>query len=236
MVIVKDRNLQSSPFGLPKKLPNGGQKRSLVHLVHERIMRSLDEGSLAPGDRIVASEVAAQLGSSRAPVREALHVLAGQGLVELLPDRGAMLRPMSRRDLAQIYETTAPVAAIGLKGAAQRIREGDNAERILAAMESIRNAAQATPRVRFYLAMNEYHYLANSIARKPFVDFVMRALNIEYWNRLLTEAIDLEQHAPQYVRTYERLTDAVLEGDARSAEAIMLFHADWCISLLVERD
>ncbi len=186
MVLVKDRNIQSSPFRPPKKLANGGQKRSLVHLAHERIIRSLDEGSLAPGDRIVASEVAAQLGLSRAPVREALHVLAGQGLVELLPDRGAILLPMSRRDLAQIYETTAPVAVTGLQGAAERIGEGDNAQRIRAAMDRIRDAAKTTPRVRFYLAMNEYHYPANSIARKPFVNFVMRALK----HRILEQAAD----------------------------------------------
>lgn len=222
------------PFGAPKQLSEGGTKTSLVQQVYSVIMDSLDAGEIRPGSRIVAFELAARLGVSRAPVREALAVLAGQGLVELLPDRGARLREMSHRDLAGVYEVVAPVAALGLKAATARMGEGDNAARVAAAMDRIRDARSLAPRFSFYLVLNDYHYLINAIADKPAVDFVLRALNIEYWNRLLAQAIDLEKHADQYVRNYARMTDAVLAGDARAAEAIMLHHADWCVSLLTE--
>jgi DNA-binding GntR family transcriptional regulator len=221
------------PFGRPKQLSGGGTKTSLVQRVYETIMEALDEGEIKPGSRIVASELAQRLGLSRAPVREALAVLAGQGLVELLPDRGAMLRPMTPHDLAEIYEVSAPVAAMGLKGAARRINEGDNAERVAEAMREIRVAAKdVAPGFGFYLVLNDYHYLVNGIAERPYVNFVLRAMNIEYWNRLLAAAIDLNRHAAQYVENYQRMTDAVLAGDERAAEAVMIFHADWCVSLL----
>ena len=221
------------PFGSPKQLSDGGTKTSLVQRVYETIMEALDAGDLKPGSRIIAAELAQRLGLSRAPVREALAVLAGQGLVELLADRGAILRPMTRHDMAGIYEVCSPVAALGLKGAALRIHEGDNAARVQAAMEAIQAAAkEVAPRFGFYLVLNEFHYLVNEIAGMPYVDFVLRALNVEYWNRLLATAIDLDRHADQYVRNYQRMTDAVLAGDPRSAEAVMLYHADWCVSLL----
>lgn len=223
----------SLPFGSPKQLSNGGLKTSLVQRVYETIMDALDNGSLKPGSRIVASELAQRLGLSRAPVREALAVLAGQGIVELLPDRGAMLRPMTQHDLAGIYEVSAPVAAIGLRGAALRIGEGDNAARVTEAMAAIKAAGKdVAPLFGFYLVLNDFHYLVNAIAEKPYVNVVLRAVNIEYWNRLLANAIDLDRHAGQYVRNYQRMTDALLAGDAGSAEAIMLYHADWCVSLL----
>lgn len=225
--------LSGLPFGPLKQDAGGGTKTSLVRLVYQAIMASLDAGELEPGSRIVASELATRLGFSRAPVREALAVLAGQGLVELLPDRGAMLRRMSARDLAAIYEVSAPVAAVGFREAAHRIGRDDNAGRIAAAMAAIRAAGDETPpSFRFFLVLNDFHYLANAIAEKPYVDFVMRALNIEYWNRLLTVAIDLNSHAAKYVANYQRITDALLAGDAKSAEAIMLYHAGWCASLL----
>ena len=221
------------PFGSPKKLSGGGIKTSLVQRVYETIMESLDSGAVKPGSRIVASDLAAHLGLSRAPVREALAVLAGQGIVELLPDRGAMLRPMTMLDLAGIYEVSAPVAAVGLKEAALRIGQGDNAARVAAAMAAIEQAAkEIAPRFGFYLVLNDFHYLINAIAEKPYVDLVLRAVNIEYWNRLLAQAIDLDRHAEQYVRNYRRMTDAILAGDAAAAEAIMMFHASWCVSLL----
>lgn len=221
------------PFGTPKRTSDGGLKTSLVQQVYETIMTALDSGKLQPGSRIVASELAATLGLSRAPVREALAVLAGQGLVELLPDRGAMLRPMSPRDLAQIYEVSGPVVAVGLRAAAARIDQGDNAARVRDAMDQIRRAGHVdAPGVGFFLVLNDYHYVVNAIADRPFVDVVLRSVNIEYWNRLLVSAIDMRVHAPHYVRNYQRITDALLDGDADSAEAVMRFHTTWCASLL----
>ncbi len=223
----------SLPFGSPKPMSDGGQKTSLVQRVYETIMASLDSGAIAPGSRIIAAELAQQLGVSRAPVREALGVLAGQGLVELLPDRGAILRLMNANDLVQIYEVSAPVAAVGLRAAAGRIGEGENAARVTAAMAAIREAGDSPdPGIGFYLVLNDFHYLLNLIGEKPYVTSVLRSINIEYWNRLLVATIDLRQHAAHYVRNYQRIADAVLDGDGRSAGEIMRYHADWCITLL----
>jgi len=221
------------PFGASKVTAGGELKMSLVERVYQTLMAAMDRGELAPGSRIIAAEVAQQLDLSRAPVREALAVLAGQGLVELLPDRGAVLRPMEQHDLAEMYEVLAPIAALGLKAAAGRAQDGDNPALIRAAMAAIREAA-ANPGegVAFFQALNNFHYVANAIAQKPYVDFVMRMMQIEYWNRLLVAAIDLDRHAPQYVTNYQRLTDALLESDSRSAEAVILHHVDWCVRLL----
>ncbi|MFN3472697.1 MAG: GntR family transcriptional regulator [Blastomonas sp.] len=221
------------PFGASKVTPGGELKMSLVERVYQTLMAAMDRGELAPGSRIIAAEVAQQLDLSRAPVREALAVLAGQGLVELLPDRGAVLRPMEQHDLADMYEVLAPIAALGLKAAAARAQEGGNPALIRAAMVAIRDAAaKPAEGVAFFQALNNFHYVANAIAQKPYVDFVMRMMQIEYWNRLLVAAIDLDVHAPQYVINYQRLTDALLERDSRSAEAVILHHVDWCVRLL----
>ncbi|MDD3800102.1 MAG: GntR family transcriptional regulator [Novosphingobium sp.] len=221
------------PFAAPKQLADGGLKTPLVQQVYDFIMDSLDAGELAPGSRVVASVVAQRLGLSRAPVREALAVLAGQGVVELHPDRGAILRPLGRRDLAAIYEVTAPVASIGVRVAAERIHEGDNAERVRASMEAIHQAGHSmSPKVGLYLLLNEFHYQLNEIAERPYVDFVMKATSIEYWNRVLANEIDLDRHWPKYLENYQRMTDAILAGDGPSAVSVMQYHANWCIGLL----
>lgn len=230
-----DAGTGGHPFGAPKQISGGGTKTPLVQRVYQTIMDSLDAGEMPPGSRIVASELAQRLGLSRAPVREALAVLAGKGLVELLPDRGAMLRPMSAHDLAGIYEVSAPVAAIGLEAAAYRIHEGNNAKDVREAMAAIRLAAQEPhPGIGFFLLLNEFHYLVNGIAEKPYVTLILGAVNIEYWNRLLVARIDLETHAARYADNYQRITDALLAGDGGSARAAMMFHANWCITLILE--
>jgi DNA-binding GntR family transcriptional regulator len=219
------------PFMATKALEGGGVKTSLVQRVYEALLAELDDGTLRPGQRIVSSTMARRLKLSRAPVREALHVLAGRGLVELHSDRGALLRKLHRADLAELYELAGPIVAVGVRAAAQRIREGDNARRIEAAIERIRACRDLRPRFRFYLVLNDFHYVANDIGRKAWVDFVMRSINIEYWNRMLAEAIDLDVHVPTYVHNYERLADSMLAGDGRAAEAIIIGHCEWAASL-----
>lgn len=221
-----------SPFGAPKLMADGSTRTSLVQRVHETLLEGLDDGVLKPGQRIKAAELAKRLGVSRAPVREALHVLAGQGLVELLPDKGAVMRVLTVDDLIQIYEVTGPIASVGVRAAARRIDEGDNRQKVEAAIARIRAARDDPPSYKFYLVLNEFHYLLNAIGQKSYVDYLLGLLNIEYWNRFLAGAIDLKQHIPGYIANYNRLADAILAGDARSATAIMDSHVDWSISLL----
>lgn len=208
---------------------------SLVQRVHAILLEGLDEGRFRPGDRVKAAELANRLGVSRGPVREALHVLAGQGILELLPDKGAVMRQLNIEDLIQIYEVSGAVARVAVVEAARRIDEGDNAERVRAAFDRILASADEPPSFQFYLVLNDLHYVLNDIAQKPYVDFVLGMMNLEYWNRFLAEAIDLTRYKAGYIANYTRLVDAILAGDWRAAEAIMTTHVEWSISLLRER-
>ncbi|MDA5194406.1 GntR family transcriptional regulator [Govanella unica] len=223
-----------TPFGTPKQLADGGTKTTLAQRVHKTLMESLDEGILKPGQRIKAAELAKRLGLSRAPVREALHVLAGQGLVELLPDKGAVMRVFTLDDLIQIYEVTGCIAKVGVVAATERIHEGDNRQRVEMAIARIRAVEQAppSPSYKFYLLLNDFHYLLNEIGEKPYVGYLLGILNIEYWNRFLASTIDMESSISGYIANYNRLADAVLAGDSRAAGAIMDSHVEWSIHLL----
>jgi DNA-binding GntR family transcriptional regulator len=72
-----------------------------------RVRRFIVEGNLAPGDRIVERTVCATLAVSRTPLREALKVLAAEGLVDLLPNRGAVVRTISVREARHLFEAFA---------------------------------------------------------------------------------------------------------------------------------
>lgn len=221
-----------SPFGAPKEAEDGGVKKSLVQSVYEVLMQGMDEGIFLPGQRVKAAELAKRLGLSRAPVREALHVLAGQGLVEMHPDKGAVLRVLSIKDLIQLYEILGAVSTLGVVAATQKINEGNNAEIVRAAMENIYEAGRQPPSYRFYLALNDLHYFLNKMGDRSHVTHISRILNIEYWNRFLAANIDLNRHMPKYVDNYRRLTDQILAGDVHAATGVMRSHLEWSISLL----
>ena len=73
-------------------------RKSLHAEVTDRIRQLIVESHLQPGQRVPELEIGRDLGVSRTPIREALKVLAAEGLVELLPLRGAMVKTFSKKD------------------------------------------------------------------------------------------------------------------------------------------
>ena len=88
-------------------------RRTLHDEVLERLRDMIIEGRLAPGQRINEGQVGAQLGVSRTPLREAIKTLASEGLVEILPAKGAIVRKFSARDLADILEVIKSLEQLG---------------------------------------------------------------------------------------------------------------------------
>jgi DNA-binding GntR family transcriptional regulator len=89
--------------------------------VKDRLLQWILEGELRPGSRIVETRVARQLGTSQAPVREALRDLATLGLVEMQPYRGARVRIPAKAELVEAMEVRGELEAIAARQAAAAI-------------------------------------------------------------------------------------------------------------------
>lgn len=88
-------------------------RRTLHEEVLERLRDMIIEGRLTPGQRINEGAVGAQLGVSRTPLREAIKTLASEGLVEIQPAKGAIVRKFSAQDLLQILEVLKTLEQLG---------------------------------------------------------------------------------------------------------------------------
>jgi DNA-binding GntR family transcriptional regulator len=92
-------------------VPQPIARRTLPELVLERVRDMIIEGQLAPGDRINEGELGARLGVSRTPLREALRSLASEGLIELVPSRGALVRRFTAKDVRDVLDVLAMLEA-----------------------------------------------------------------------------------------------------------------------------
>ncbi len=110
------------------------QPRTLVHQVIDALVAGASEGLLLPGDRIVETELAAQLGVSRVPVREALRVLESQGIVVNEPYKGIRLTPVTPQRIDQLIEVR---VALETTAALAAMRQGRNGAEQLAELERI---------------------------------------------------------------------------------------------------
>jgi DNA-binding GntR family transcriptional regulator len=91
---------------------------------YQQLRRSIVEGRLRPGERIVESRVAEDLELSRTPVREALRMLQSEGLVVIEPNRGSSVRSLTVAEIADLYELRARLEALAAELAAERITAG----------------------------------------------------------------------------------------------------------------
>jgi DNA-binding GntR family transcriptional regulator len=114
----------------------------LADQVKERLLEAILDGSYPPDSRIVETAVAKELGTSQAPVREALRGLEALGIVEITPFRGARVRRLDSAELLEAYVVRSAIEVLGARLAMARITDDDVAA-ILATGERMQKAAKA---------------------------------------------------------------------------------------------
>src|SRR4051794_12477940 len=97
-----------------------GDLTSSVELVYQRTRRAILTGDFAPGSPLRLQELAARNGVSMIPVREALRLLEAEGFVEVIPNRGARVAPLSMEDMLDVYQTRITLEVEALRQAVPR--------------------------------------------------------------------------------------------------------------------
>ena len=97
---------------------NGLSRMVLSDQVKQYILDCIERGEYKPGERLVESQLARQLRTSQAPVREAIRDLVSIGFLEREPHRGAIVRLLTDEDLHEIYIVRAPLDALAAEQAA----------------------------------------------------------------------------------------------------------------------
>ena len=99
--------------------------KPLREIVFETIRNAIINGDLKPGQRIMEVQLAEQLGVSRTPVRESIRKLELEGLVKMVPRKGAYVTPMSIDDLRDMMEIRRALEALSAELAAKNATEED---------------------------------------------------------------------------------------------------------------
>ena len=102
------------------EIPLGLAHTPLRDQVHEEIRLRISDGRLTPGSKMVERELAAELGVSRVPVREALRMLETEGFVQVVPRKGVIVRHLSRRDVEELFDVREALEVLATRRAAQR--------------------------------------------------------------------------------------------------------------------
>jgi DNA-binding GntR family transcriptional regulator len=141
-------------------------RASLHEHVAQRLRQMLVENRIAPGAKLNERELAEILQVSRTPLREAIKMLAAEGLVELVPNRGAIAVSLTETDVLNTFEVMAGLEALSGSLAAERITDAELAE--IQAMHFEMMAAYTRQDLSAYYSLNaRIHNAINAAAKNP---------------------------------------------------------------------
>ena len=201
---------------------------SLVNFVVDSIVDGVMAGHYAQGQRLIAADLAAEYQVSRAPVREALHLLAGEGVVELVANRGARIRRLSVQERIEFLEFTEAICVLGVRLATARMNEAACRERIERAFVPIEQAFTRRHDRDFVDALYRYHIELNVLSGNQFLEFFYRRPYIRFFTTLLADLAP-GGHWDQYIQNYRLIHDMILSGDANSAVISFSSHIRWVL-------
>lgn len=188
---------------------------------YDRLVLDIRAGRLKPGDRLVETDLAARLGISRTPVREAVRRLESDGLVVHQPRLGATVRKLDYLEITELYEMRGV-----LEGTAARLAARSASQIELEELEAINREMQASTDVRqLYEANRQFHGVLLSAARNRFlvksVEAVQKTLLI-----LGSSTLEESQRAAQAIEEHDAILTALKNRDGDAAEASMRAHIE----------
>ena len=144
---------------LSRELREGGQPEALLSFIERRVKQAVISGELLPGAKLSPNTIAADLGVSHIPVREALTSLAASGYLEHRPRVGFFVRALSAADLADIYRWRELLEAEAFRMAIPQLTTSDFAQmrELTAQMRPLTDAGRWPE----YLPLNrQFHFVA----------------------------------------------------------------------------
>jgi DNA-binding GntR family transcriptional regulator len=201
----------------------GGQRlvpRALYEEVAERLRQRIFARELEPGAWIDELKIAAELGISRTPLREALKVLAVEGLVTMKVRRGAYVTEMSREDVTQVYHL---LALLESDAAAEVARRADDEQ--IAQLQALHDRLEKQVRQRdaFFAANEQFHLALLEIAgnrwRTQIVADLRKVMKLNRHHSLFKQG-----RLAESLTEHRAMMAALAARDARKVAALMRAH------------
>ena len=201
--------------------------------VAQRLRQMLVEGQIAPGAKLNERELCEQLKVSRTPLREAIKTLAAEGLVELLPNRGAIAVQLGEDAILNTFEVMAGLEGLSGELAAQRVTPEELAE--IEAMHYEMKAAYTRRDLSTYYRLNmSIHRAINAAARNPVLTATYHQVNARLQALRFRSNLDGEKWT-RAVQEHDRMVAALQMRDGAALRAELVAHLGHKRDVVIEQ-
>jgi len=180
------------------------------------------EAELAPGERIAEAALCEQLGVSRTPLREALKVLASEGLIDLLPNRGTRVSRFTAKEIGELFEVLSGIERMAGELAAERAADTDieKLRKFQVQMEMHHRDDQRHEYFELNRQVHEFivHMSNNAVLVATHANLMMKVQRARYL------AIMSRGRWDESVREHAEICEAIAAHDSARAGAIIMNH------------
>ncbi len=188
---------------------------SLRRVVFETLRKAILSGKMEPGERLLELPLARQLGVSRTPVREAIHMLQQEGLVCVVPHRGAMVTGICREDMEDLLDVRSALETLAAEKACQMADEKKTVKLEAAARAFERSCSGGSLESRA-AADGQFHRAICEAGENRSLLKVMESLEDQVY-RYRVEYLKEDLAVPEILRQHRRILEAIRQGDEKSA-------------------
>lgn len=191
--------------------------QGLPRMIADQLQQLIYGGEFKAGDRLNEAALAVRMGTSRGPIREAIRILAGTGLVTPVVNRGVFVRQVSMKEMLEIYDLRALVFGFAAEAAAGQITDVHR-RRFEALLDQMDVAAQAGDSGLYYRLNLDFHelilVLSNSQRAHRLYDGYVKELHL-YRRQNFNVPANMRGSNTEHRRIYE----AIASGSATRAKA-----------------
>ncbi len=200
------------------------RKDVVAHAIRDSILR----GKFKPGDKLDQQQVADELQVSRSPVREALRALDAEGLITLIPNRGAVVTERSLAELQELYATRSILEGTAIERATPHI----DSNRMAKLAGILETADRTNDHGELLMLNNDFHMLAYGAYPQTFlIDYIQQLRNMAApYNRLYMDSAGSREAAWE---DHRRIYQACFERDAQRARTEVERHLRRVIDTIV---
>jgi DNA-binding GntR family transcriptional regulator len=220
------RKVVTLDLARPKQAAAAGEKMTdtkAALFAAEAIRTRILEGLLSPGQRLIESDLMTELDVGRSTIREAFLRLDADGFVELRHQRGAIVRRLSRRDMADMFEVRERLEGLGAGLGAANVDQEGNREWLAAERKLWRREDVVTNAIKHMEENVAFHRGIVIMSGNQRLMRMLEPLQMPGYRMQFLQLID-DKRRQQSAAEHVAIIDAIVAGDSARAERLMREH------------
>ncbi len=194
----------------------------LRDVVFQTLREAILKGDLRPGERLMELQLAAKLGVSRTPIREAIRMLEQEGLAVTIPRKGAEVARMTEKDMEDVLQIREALADLAVQVACDKITQ-EQLERLMATMKNFELAVQAGDLSKIVAYDVEFHDVIYEATDNPKLVILLSNLREQIY-RYRVEYLKEKENYPMLIVEHEEIVQALKQKNKERVADAMRNH------------